>query len=85
MAELVYFSCAATSVVCAVLLFLSYRRVRTSLLLWSSIGFVGLALNNALLFFDLVLVPGVDLSVLRSSVALVALATIVFAFVWEAI
>jgi len=84
MAELVYFSCGATSLGCAVLLFLSYCRVRTRLLLWSSLGFVGLTINNALLFLDLVVVPGLDLSVLRSGVALVALATILFGLIWEA-
>lgn len=84
MAEVVYFSCAATSVGCAVLLFLSYRRVRSSLLLWSSLGFTGLALNNALLFFDLVLNSAGDLSVFRGSLALAALATIVFGLIWEA-
>lgn len=84
MAELVYFACGATSLGCAALLFLSYCRVRSRLLLWSSLGFVGLTLNNALLFIDLVVVPGVDLSVLRSGVALAALATILFGLIWEA-
>lgn len=83
MAELVYFSCGATSLGCAVLLFLSYRRVRTRLLLWSSLGFVGLAINNALLFLDLVIIPDGDLSLLRSSTALVALSTILFGLIWD--
>lgn len=83
MAELVYLGCALTSMGCAWLLFLSYRRVRTRLLLWSSIGFLGLTLNNALLFLDLVVMPGADLSVLRSCVALAALGVIVFGLVWE--
>ncbi len=84
MAELVYFSCAATSLGCSVLLFMSYLRARTRLVLLSCIGFVGLALNNALMFLDLVVVPGTDLSVVRSSVGLVAVATLLFGLIWEA-
>jgi Family of unknown function (DUF5985) len=66
-----------------VLLLRGYRRSRTRLLLWSALCFAGLALNNALLIFDLVIVPGVDLSVLRSSVALAAMAILVFGLIWE--
>jgi len=83
MAELVYLLCAATSVLCAVLLFNGYRRSRTQLLFWSSVCFLGLALNNVLLFVDLVVVPTVDLSVLRTSVAAVSMLTLCLGLVWE--
>ena len=53
MAEFVYTLCAATSILCAWLLFRGYRRHRTRLLFWSALCFSGLALNNALLLFDL--------------------------------
>ena len=70
MAETVYLLCAATSVACAVLLLRGYRRTRTSLLFWSSLCFLGLALNNVLLFVDLVILPSADLSLLRTLAAL---------------
>ena len=66
MAEVVYLLCALTSVACAFLLVRSYRNNRSKLLLWSSVCFVGLALNNALLFVDLVVVSSMDLSFLRA-------------------
>lgn len=84
MAELVYMLCALTSLGCAGLLLRGYTRHRTRLLLWASVCFAGLALNNILLFADLVLVPAVDLSVWRAAVGLAALLALVFGLVWDA-
>jgi hypothetical protein len=84
MAEAVYVLCAATSIVCAVLLFRTYRRRRSRLLLWSSVAFIGLAINNLLLFVDLVLAREVDLSVWRNATALVALMVLLFGLIWDA-
>lgn len=83
MAEIVYVLCALTSVLCAGLLIRSYRANRSKLLLWSTLCFVGLALNNILLFVDLVLVPGIDLRVLRTTSAILGLATLTIGLVWE--
>ena len=84
MAEAVYVLCMLTSAACAVLLLKTYRATRTRLLLWSSLCFVGLALNNLLLFADLVLVPSIDLSTLRNLTAASALGLLVFGLVWDA-
>ncbi len=74
MAEVVYILCFLTSSLCAVLLARSYRAQRTRLLLWSTLGFVGLAVNNALLVTDLLIVPtAVDLSLARAGTALAAI------------
>ena len=83
MAETVYLLCALTSVLCAGLLFRSYRGNRSRLLLWSTLCFVGLAMNNILVFVDLVLVPEIDLRLLRSLAAIVGLSTLVIGLVWE--
>jgi hypothetical protein len=83
MAELVYLLCALTSLTCATLLVRSYRRTRTRLLLWSSLCFAGLALNNVLLFVDLVVAPATDLSLLRAGVALAAVLTLLYGLIWE--
>lgn len=83
MAEAVYLLCALTSMFCAALLFRSYRRQRTRLLMWTAACFVGLALNNVLLFVDLVLVPDIDLTVLRSGIAVVAVTLVVIGLTWE--
>jgi hypothetical protein len=81
MAEAVYLLCALTSLSCAVLLLRGYRASRTPLLFWSCLCFVGLAVNNVLLFVDLVMVPDFDLRVLRASTALASLALLVYGLV----
>jgi hypothetical protein len=83
MAEGVYILCALTSLLCAVLLGRSYQRSSSGLLLWSSLCFSGLALNNALLFIDLVLVPSADLSLLRHGTALLALCIMTYGLIME--
>lgn len=83
MGNVVYSLCALTSIVCATLLIQGYLRTRSTLLLWSSLCFVGLVANNLLLVLDRILVPDVDLYTLRLSVALVAMALLVYGLVWE--
>jgi hypothetical protein len=83
MPELVYVLCALTSVLCAGLLLRSYRTNRSRLLLWSTLCFVGLAINNILLFVDIVLVPEVDLRWLRSGSGLIAMILLAIGLVWE--
>ena len=83
MATIVYLLCALTSTACALLLVREFRRSRQRLLLWSALAFVGLALNNALVFADFVLIPQHDLAVLRASVALVAVSLLLYSLVWD--
>lgn len=83
MAEGVYILCALTSGLCAWLLWRSYRTTRTQLLLWSSLCFVGLALNNTLLFTDLVLVRSIDLSLARNSTALLSMVVLLYGLVTD--
>jgi hypothetical protein len=84
MAVAVYLLCMLTSAFCALLLLREYRRSRARLLLWSSLSFVGWALNNALLFMDLVLFANlVDLSPARATTALVAVSLLLYGLVWD--
>jgi hypothetical protein len=83
MAEIVYILCALTSAVCAVLLLRSYRRTGSRLLMWSTLAFVGLAINNALLFVDLTIVPDLDLRVWRASSGLAAMSLLVIGLILE--
>lgn len=80
---LVYLLCALTSVLCVALLYRNYRRNKTRLLLWSGICFLGLALNNILLFIDLVLAPQIDLSVVRTLPAVFGFGALIWGFVWD--
>lgn len=79
----VYALCAIFSGLCAMLLLLKYRRTRYRLLLWTFICFVGLALNNTLLFCDLVIFSKVDLSVLRTLPAVIGLSVCIWGFIWD--
>jgi hypothetical protein len=81
--ETVYLLCAATSVACAALLLRGYRRQRTRLLLWSSLCFVLLALNNTLLFVDLIVITRIDLSLWRGATALAGVSVLLFGLIWE--
>lgn len=80
----VYILCFLTSAACAWLLGRSYRRNGSGLLLWSSICFVFLALNNLALVLDLVVIPGVDLRLLRLVLALAAVVSLLWGFIWKA-
>ncbi len=83
MAEAVFVLCAVTSLACAVLLLRGYARNRVPLLLWSSLCFVGLAVNNMLLVVDLIIIPGRDLLLLRNLSGFLSLALLVFGLVWD--
>jgi hypothetical protein len=80
----VYLLCMLTSAFCAVLLLREYRRSAARLLLWSSLSFIGWAVNNALVFTDLVVLPGVDLSLVRAIAALVAVSLLLYGLIWDA-
>lgn len=79
----VYVLCFLTSAACAWLLGRSYRENGTPLLLWSSICFGFLAANNLALVLDLLVVPGLDLRLARLALALAAVVSLIWAFVWE--
>lgn len=84
MAPAVHVLCALTSIACAVLLIRGYLGSRVRLLLWSSLCFVGLALNNVMLVLDEVVFPHVDLSIPRALPALLGLMALIYGLVWEA-
>jgi hypothetical protein len=83
MSQAVYILCALTSIACAILLLRGYVASRERLLFWSSLCFVGLAINNVMLFIDLVVIAEIDLSLWRSGAALIAVAILLFGLVWE--
>ncbi len=84
MAETVYLACALASLACAILLCRGYFRSRARLLLWSSLCFVGLTINNVVLFVDKVVLPDIDLSLWRSTSATAGLLLLLYGLLWEA-
>lgn len=83
MVTAIYALCALTSLACAVLLLRGYLSTRVQLLLWSGLCFLGLGLNNLLLFIDLRVVPTVDLSLWRTLPALAGVAFLLYGLIWE--
>jgi hypothetical protein len=82
--SLVYLLCFATSVACLILLVRSYMKSRTQLLLWAALCFVGLALNNALLFIDVVVFPTeISLQHWRHATAIGAVLVLLYGFIYE--
>jgi predicted transporter len=84
MAQATYVLCAVTAFACAFLLLRAFRQTGVRLLLWSGVCFAALTLENVLLFIDRVVIPDMDLALLRNAVALVGLLFLVYGLIWEA-
>jgi len=72
-----------TCLSCTGLLFREYRRRRIRLLLWSALCFVGLTINNLLLFADAVSEPTVDLRLYRLLAALAGMLFLLYGFIGD--
>lgn len=84
MAEVVYILCALTSIACAILLFRGWKASRSRLLFWSGLCFAGLAVNNILLFLDLVVFPTtIDLRMVRNLTALGSVGVLIHGLISE--
>ncbi|MGH2780869.1 MAG: DUF5985 family protein [Thermoleophilaceae bacterium] len=83
MATAVYILSALISLACAVLLLRSFAQTRNALLLWAAICFLGLGINNGLLFVDKVVATHIDLSLWRTIPALAGMLVLVFGLLWE--
>ena len=79
-----YLIAMLTSGACMLLLFRAYAHSRLRILLWSALCFVGLTVNNTLLFVDLVLLPdSIDLRLYRNLAALVGMLFLIYGFIRE--
>lgn len=85
MAPAVYILCMVTSAACAFLLLRACARTSVRLLLWSGLCFAALAVNNALLFVDRVVIgDAMDLSLWRQIAALMAVSVLLYGLIWDA-
>ena len=80
---LVYLLCFATSTLCAFLLGRSFRRTRSRLLFWSALCFGLLAVVNFVVVLDMLVYPGIDFRPLRLWLTVVAVAVLLFGFIWD--
>jgi hypothetical protein len=78
-----YVLCTLVSLICAVLLLRGYIRGRHRLLLWSGLCFSGLTFSNALVFVDLVMLPNVDLYLVRETSTAFSVLILLFGMIWE--
>ena len=77
-----YLIAMLTSGACMLLLIRAYLDSKLRILLWSALCFVGLTVNNTLLFIDLVLLPeAVDLRLYRNAAALVGMLFLLYGFI----
>lgn len=79
----VYLLCILTSAACALLLGRSYLRTRVRMLMWSSLCFALLAANSLVVVIDLIVLPTIDLRLLRQALSLAAVLVLLFGFIWE--
>ena len=84
MASAVYILCALTSAACAAMLLRGYLRSRARFLLWSSLCFVALFINNLMLMIDRVIFPDLIAPAWRTAAALVGLMLLVYGLIWDA-
>jgi hypothetical protein len=80
---LVYTLCFATSAVCAYLLGRSFGRTRSRLLFWSALCFALLAGVNFVVVLDMLVYPQVDMRPIRLWLTLIAVAVLLFGFIWD--
>jgi hypothetical protein len=83
MGAIIYILCTLASLICTLLLFRAYTKKKSRLVLWSALCFVGLTLNNFLLFIDFHVMPHLDLSLWRAAPALVGAGILAFGLIWE--
>ena len=79
----VYILCFLTSLACGLLLYRNFRRTAARLLMWSALCFLLLAANNLVVIIDLLILPDLDLRLLRIGFSLAAVSVLLFGFVWD--
>lgn len=84
MAATVYVLCGFTSLVVAILLLRGYFQSGARLLLWSGLCFLGLTLNNVLVFVDLILIgPEIDLLAARNLAGFAGMCLLLYGLIWD--
>lgn len=81
----IYVLCAFAALLCAILLGLGARRVRSRMLVWSAICFGLLTLANIVLVLDFVVFPGPDVRLwpVRQGLSLLAVGALIYGLIME--
>jgi hypothetical protein len=80
---LVYLLCAATCLLCAIMLFRGHAKSKVRLLFWSGLCFFGLMIDNLMLYADVHLFPDVNMAIWRKVPGLIATMLLLFGLIWE--
>ena len=80
---IVYLLCFLTAAACALLLARTWLRTGMGLLLWSALCFLFLAGNSLVVILELLVLPGTDLSLVRTCLSLAAVCVLLFGFIWD--
>lgn len=84
MPGLVYILCAVTSLASAFLLWRNARGSASRLLLWSCLCFLGMAVNNILLFIDVATPDDVRVQIPANIAALASVVVLLVGLIWDA-
>jgi hypothetical protein len=79
----VFILCAATCLLCALMLFRGYARTGVRLLFWSGLCFTGLMADNIMVYIDVIMVPEFSLVVWRKIPGLIAISMLLYGLVTE--
>jgi hypothetical protein len=80
----VYILCTITSLASSLLLFRAMGRNASRLLFWSALCFLGMAINNLMLYVDLMVGPSMDLSLMEDGVSVVSSLLLAYGLIWDA-
>lgn len=80
---LLAFGAVLATVACSVVLFRGYTRHRVRILMWGTMFFAFLTLNNVALFIEVVAIPNVDLRTARVVFTGLGTACLLSGFVWD--
>jgi hypothetical protein len=81
MSSVIYGLCASTAFLCAWLLLRAYRVRDNRLLLWSGVFFGIQTINNIFLILDKLILPEIDMSIWRHTIALLAIILLLYGLV----
>lgn len=81
MATVIYALCAGTAFLCAWLLLRTYKGGTNRLLFWSGIFFSIQVFNNVFLVVDKLVIPYMDLTIWRLTIALVAIILLLYGLI----
>lgn len=79
----VYSLCFLTGATCAFLLARSFALTGMRMLLWSALCFGFLAANSFVVILDMLVLPDIDLTLVRNGLSLVGISVLLFGFIWD--